>query len=221
MSDLPGLLEVAANNTVSIVELQPESLAVLLYALGKIDNYKSWRDYRNEEISNEDIELIHELVDLASDNIMRKIVTIPVGATMLWHMGTPPDRWLLLDGSGWLVTEYPELFALWGYKYGGSDDFFGVPSMGSKSPYGVGPTVALDANYGAETHTLTAAEIPSHTHGGIVTSGSQVPARAVVSTGGAQTVTMSGITVGGGGDGDHNNMHPVFGVYYIVYAGKP
>lgn len=74
MSDLPGLLEIAANNTASIVELQPESLAVLLYALGKIDNAKSWRDHWNEYISDADIELIHELVDLAADNIMRPLV---------------------------------------------------------------------------------------------------------------------------------------------------
>lgn len=74
MSDLPGLLEIAANNTVSIVELQPESLAVLLYALGKIDNHKSWLDYRQEIISDADIELIHELVDLAVDNVMRQLV---------------------------------------------------------------------------------------------------------------------------------------------------
>lgn len=74
MSDLPGLLEIAANNTVSIVELQPESLAVLLYALGKIDNHKSWLDYRTEYISDADIELIHELVDLAADNVIRTLV---------------------------------------------------------------------------------------------------------------------------------------------------
>lgn len=74
MSDLPGLLAIAANNTASVVEIQPETLAVLLYALGKIDNYKSWRDHWNEYISDADIELIHELVDLAADNIMRPLV---------------------------------------------------------------------------------------------------------------------------------------------------
>lgn len=74
MSDLPGLLEIAANNTASIVELQPETLAVLLYALGKIDNHNSWLDYRTEQISDADIETIHELVDLAADDIMRPLV---------------------------------------------------------------------------------------------------------------------------------------------------
>lgn len=145
----------------------------------------------------------------------------PIGATMLWHTYPPPDRWLILDGSGWLETDYPELFALWGHKYGGGGGFFAVPNMGSKSPYGVGGTVGLDVDFGSETHTLTPAEIPSHTHGGIVTAGNQIPARGVVGSGSATLVTMSGITVGGGGGGDHNNMHPVFGVYYIVYAGKP
>lgn len=74
MSDLPGVIALAENNTVSVVELQPESLAVLLYALAKIRNPQSWRDYYGEYMSDEDIELIHELVDLASDNVMRPIV---------------------------------------------------------------------------------------------------------------------------------------------------
>lgn len=74
MSDLPGLLNVAANNTVSIVELQPESLAVLLYALDKVSHHQEWLDYWGEDISEADIELIHELVDLAADNVMRPLV---------------------------------------------------------------------------------------------------------------------------------------------------
>lgn len=74
MSDLPGLLEIAANNTVSIVELQPESLAVLLYALDNVSHHQEWLDYWGEDISQADIELIHELVDLAADNIMRPLV---------------------------------------------------------------------------------------------------------------------------------------------------
>lgn len=74
MSDLPGLLSLAADNTASVVELQPETLAVLLYSLAKIRNPDRWRDYYGEYISDEDRELIHELVDLAADDIMRPLV---------------------------------------------------------------------------------------------------------------------------------------------------
>lgn len=74
MSDLPGLLDVIANNTASEVRLNPETLAVLLYALDKVSNPKTWKDDPFEYMSDADIELIHELVDLAADDIMRQIV---------------------------------------------------------------------------------------------------------------------------------------------------
>ena len=221
MSDLPGVLDVIANNTVSEVRLQPESLAVLLYALDKISNPKTWRDSFGEYMSDADIELIHELVDLAADDIMRPIVTIPVGATMTWHMASPPDRWLLCNGAQVLQADYPELFALWEDIHGAADaGYFRLLNMTEKSPFGHSGLLALNAVAGSLTHSLTLAEIPAHTHGlpradGV--AGGAIPRLSAANQGlSAATIPISNSA---GSGNAHNILHPVRGVNWIVYAG--
>lgn len=219
MSDLAGLLEVIADNTVREVRLQPESLAVLLYALDKIRNPLEWSDYWGEYIPEADRELIHELVDLAADDIMRPIVTTPPGATMTWHMAVAPERWILCEGGAVYVADYPELFALWGYKYGGSGTQFGIIDMRNVSPFGAdGGELDLDATAGAMTHTLTLPQIPAHTHSfdRRLTNGAGATFAAFP---GQATATTDGLTDAAGDGASHNNLHPVLGVKWIVYGG--
>lgn len=152
----------------------------------------------------------------------------PVGATMIWHMDTPPDRWLICDGSGVLKSEYPELYALFGGKYGVSPDFFGLPDLRGRSPYGADFTIELDDHYGESEHILTASEIPAHSHQ--VRNRNQIPAYfhsgtaganpSIADTAGTTNSTVQNTTTNTGGGGAHNNIHPVTGVYFIVYAGK-
>lgn len=223
MSDLPGLLTIAANNTVSIVELNPESLAVLLYALDNIRHHQEWLDYWGEYMSPSDIELIHELVDLAADDIMRPIVTTPVGATMIWHTNAPPTRWLLCTGGAAYVADYPELFALWGYKYGASGDQFGLPDMSDFIPMGVGGLVSLDDTTGEAEHTLTIPEMPAHTHPPLAPSTTFLGNKpSATNTMPASNQIGTAATTGSAGGGlPHNNIPPVFGVNFIVYGGRP
>lgn len=236
MSDLPGLLSVIGDNTVSEVQLQPETLAVLLYALDKIADHRVWLDYRGEFMSDSDIELIHELVETAVDDIMRPIMLVPAGTTMIWHTNAPPTRWLLCTGGAVLKAEYPELYAVIGDKYGSTSTQFGLPNMQDISPFGVGGIVGLDGYVGAQNHTLTTAQLPAHNHA--VTDPGHVHALALRGSLGAGSVARSGsndgttasfntgsnttgITTQNTGTGAaHNNMHPVFGVNFIIYGGK-
>ena len=65
---------------------------------------------------------------------------------------------------------------------------------------------ALDESLGAETHTLTTAEMPSHTHGGVGSaSGTNV--------GNAGGGALSGTTSATGGGGAHSNLQPSVTVY--------
>ena len=222
MSDLPGLLDVIGNNTVSEVRLQPETLAVLLYALDKIASHKAWLDYRGEFMSDEDIELIHELVDLAADDIMRPIVMIPVGAIMMWQKTIPPSNWLKCDGGAYYVAEWPELFDVLGYFWGGSGAQFATPDFEDWSPMGAGGVVGLNDFAGSITHTLTTAQMPSHTHR-VPKQSATVNAAVNVATPAARTDTLATpqiITDATGGGEPHNNLHSVFGTNYIIYAGK-
>jgi microcystin-dependent protein len=149
----------------------------------------------------------------------------PVGATMIWHEQIPPDRWLVCDGSAVSTTDYPELFALWAYKYGGAGAQFGLPDMRNYSPMGVGGNVLLDATAGTVSETLTVNEIPSHKHDQFI--GPTTPAYA--GTGGAGRIAYGVLgtaslvpiqTANNGGGLAHNNLSPVFGVNFIVYGGR-
>lgn len=146
----------------------------------------------------------------------------PVGATMLWHMDTPPDRWLICDGGGYLKTDYPELFALFGAKYGDSPLYFGVPDLREKVPYGADFLIPLDATYGEAEHTLIVDEMPSHTHR-VPKQSATVNAAVNVATPAARTDTTATpqiITDATGGGLPHNNIQPSYGVNFIVYAGR-
>jgi microcystin-dependent protein len=58
------------------------------------------------------------------------------------------------------------LFAAIGYNYGGSGGSFNLPNLQNIVPVGRGSGTfgSLNATGGAETHTLTVDQMPSHTH---------------------------------------------------------
>ena len=241
MSQLDEVLALAANNTAGEFSLSGNSLAVLFYALDFTQNLDNWRDFADEQLSAADLDAIQALVDGATDELMRPIAMIPVGATMTWHTATPPPGWLLCDGSAVYIADYPELFAVWGYQYGGTGTQFGLLDMSDYSPMGAGGNVLLDDTAGNLTHTLTAAEMPVHSHtvtdpghthgerggnganafiaggGANVTIGTGVNGNATRITTNSAT---SDVTIASAGGGlPHSILHPVKGVHWIVYTG--
>lgn len=146
----------------------------------------------------------------------------PVGSTVIWHMDTIPDRWLICDGTGVLKADYPKLYDLFGGKYGESTDFFGVPDLRSRLPYGADFDIELDEEAGESTHTLLTAEMPVHQHR-IGKSSGTVDLTAARPAANARTDLISAphmMTDEQGGGEAHNNIPPVLGVNFIVYAGR-
>lgn len=85
------------------------------------------------------------------------------------HLG-----WMRCDGRSLSVSEYYLLWRVVGYAFGGSGDTFNLPDARGRVGGFVGMgtdvnsntyTIALGATPGEYTHTLTIAEMPSHTHG--------------------------------------------------------
>lgn len=153
-----------------------------------------------------------------------------VGEGKMWFTDTPPDRWLLLDGTPASRAEYPELFALWGTQYGAGDGSttFDIPNLIGRSPIGAGFVIAppmsigLGAAFGEYEHTLTIAEMPEHRHR-VPKQSVTVNAAVNVATPAARTdnpATPHVETDLAGGGLPHNNVHPVWGVNFIVYAGE-
>jgi microcystin-dependent protein len=83
------------------------------------------------------------------------------------HMG-----WMNCDGRLVSTEDYPLLFRVIGYSFGGSGDQFRLPDMRSRVPGAIdqGSEAGLSNRVlgeavGKETHTLIIAEMPSHNHG--------------------------------------------------------
>jgi microcystin-dependent protein len=93
---------------------------------------------------------------------------IPAGVISQFAGSTAPTGYLLCEGQSISTVTYAGLFAAIGYSYGGSGSSFVVPNLKGRIPVGRDATQtefdALGESGGAKTHTLTSAEMPSHTH---------------------------------------------------------
>jgi microcystin-dependent protein len=81
-----------------------------------------------------------------------------------------PAGWQFCDGTLYPIAEYETLYALIGTTYGGDgQSMFAVPDLRSRIPIGTGPTAAgqvfvAGVPGGAESVTLTQAQLPAHAH---------------------------------------------------------
>lgn len=205
-----------------------------LSELLKAENFEQFGSITPEEVADRFETMFFEFRDSECE------VAVPVGSIVMWTEVIPPSRWLLCDGGAVAIADYPELYALWGDKYGGTETQFGLPDMEDYSPMGAGGNVDLDGTAGAINHTLTTDEMPSHTHSvtdpghihaislrGSGTAGgannrANAPTQTTLSSNLATDSATTGITATNseGQSNPHNNLSPVFGVNFIVYGGK-
>lgn len=142
--------------------------------------------------------------------------SLPAGIISPYAGSSAPTGYLLCDGLAVSRTTYATLFAVTGTTYGVGDGSttFNLPDLRGRVPVGVdGAAARLSANdalgnsSGAETHTLTTSEMPSHSHdGGSLTTSSDGAhthtTRATqittnTATGGSNALTTLRSTTGG------------------------
>jgi microcystin-dependent protein len=158
--------------------------------------------------------------DIRVNNIPISVGSTPVGSITMYAGTTAPTNWLICNGQALAVASYNELYIVIGYFFGGSGTVFNIPNLGGRVPVGRGSSggfsYPLAQTGGAETHTLTINEMPSHSHGGITNAflnfftpndGAPVP----------QSI-YSGITAPAGGGLPHNNMQPYIVLNYMIRA---
>ena len=136
------------------------------------------------------------------------------GTVMSFAGSKIPNGWFLCNGAGKNANDYPFLFRMIGYDYGGSGDIFNLPDFsGGRIPIGESTDFIKGTSGGEKEHTLTIEEMPSHTHS--LNYGFQGAG------GGGQGPNTPGSisTNATGGDKAHNNMQPytVIKGYIIKY----
>jgi microcystin-dependent protein len=122
---------------------------------------------------------------------------IPVGSIMAFAgTNTAPDGWRFCDGSPVSTTDFPTLFGIIGYQYGGSGGTFFLPNLCDRIPRGaVNTTTAVGLTAGENSVTLSANQIPEHTHN----------AGTIAVTNGEHTHSVNGYTYMSAVDMNHRH----------------
>jgi microcystin-dependent protein len=206
----------------------PAIIAAVTGAINELVYSWNWEEYGT--VTPE--EMAEGLVDMfdqfsfgeGSCRVIGEIVTF-AGAS------SPDPAWLACDGASYLRADYPDLFAIIGTVYGASDaTHFNVPDLSGHVGIGVSGSHSLGTSGGAETVTLTTAEIPSHGHtdtGHLHTVANQGVFLQLAPPVGVfpSAVPLPGVTglasaniTNTGGDGAHNNMQPFLTLNYFIVA---
>ncbi len=141
----------------------------------------------------------------------------------------PPQGWALCDGQLLPINQNQALFSLLGTTYGGNGVVnFALPDMRGRAPVHPGTEKIQGQRAGEESHALTLAEIPAHTHaltasigGGVQDPGSNaLPGtnfQPLYSGTVANTVAMGASAVStAGGSQAHSNLQPYLVVSFII-----
>lgn len=161
-------------------------------------------------------------------------ISAPAGTVNPFAGSSAPSGWLLCDGrsTGISRTTYAGLFAVIGTTYGAGDGsttfnlpdlrgrvIAGVDNMGGTDAGRLSISNTLGTTTGAETHTLTADQMPAHSHeihrsnSAATSVGADASAlyRTLVNTGAVYTNTQAA-----GGGSAHNIMQPTMVLNYII-----
>ena len=142
-----------------------------------------------------------------------------LGQLMLASWNYTTQGWAMCNGQLMAINQYQALFSLLGTTYGGNGiQTFALPNLQGRTPVGFGNSIQLGQVGGEEFHTLSAAEVPGHTHPLQAAAGANLtkPAGALVAGGGAsvfgvfanQAALNAGTLGNSGGSQPHENRQP-------------
>jgi len=144
-----------------------------------------------------------------------------IGTIFAHALAVAPVGSLPCDGASYLRADYPALYDALDAAFIVDATHFRVPDARGRNLVGVGQGAGLtdrsvDDGAGAETHTLSAAEMPSHNHFYY-----DFPTPAVAAPGAlpfGSGIFQPLLTGSAGGDGAHNNMPPFRALHYAIWA---
>lgn len=170
-----------------------------------------------------------------------------IGEIRMFAGNFAPKNWAFCQGQTISIASNTALFSILGTTYGGNGTTtFALPNLSGRVMVGAGagpglPSVQLGESSGAAQHTLTAAEMPSHSHTAVAPtatapaasiattdtpSNAVAPAPAMLGAGtsnnfGASTANLAPPTltpsIASAGSGmPHNNLQPYLGMNMVI-----
>ena len=143
---------------------------------------------------------------------------VPTGAVIDYAgTGTPSGGYLLCDGAAVSRATYSDLFTAIGTTWGIGDgvNTFNLPNFNRRVRMGSGGTGtstignAVGNTGGAETVTLTTAQMPAHTHDYVRRASTVVVDTALTVPGNASSIANTTVATSSTGSGQsHNNIQP-------------
>jgi len=152
-----------------------------------------------------------------------------VGEIRMFAGNFAPAGWLFCEGQLLPISEYETLFVLIGTTYGGDgQETFALPDLRGRLPIHQGGGFVLAQTGGVETVTLTANQIPSHTHAfQVATNAANTPnpgnnflaesSQVSAFFGDNPSISMNANAVSSvGGNQSHSNLQPYLCVDFII-----
>jgi microcystin-dependent protein len=138
-----------------------------------------------------------------------------------------PRGWAACNGQLLPINQNQALFSLMGTTYGGNGQTnFALPNLQGRTPLHQGNGIVLGQSAGENTHTLSVAEMPSHTHqvsgssaagtlpgasGNLWSTNAANPYNSTANT------SMSPACVSqAGGNQPHENMSPYLVLIFVI-----
>lgn len=161
---------------------------------------------------------VDDIIGSCVDSVETWYSDMLIGTVQMFLTATIPDGWLLLDGTTYNKTDYPELWSRLAATLTTPTQFT-LPDMDETFPMGEALAASVGATGGSNTHVLTEAEMPSHSHlytPPALTINAETPTTPVP-TAGIGTATQTGSA---GSDNAHNNQPSYLRVFFAVFAGR-
>lgn len=209
----------------------------------------NWINRKFEAIEQWQREMMPSVAQSVTGIVTEITARFPIASVIPCVTLTAPTGWWMANGGLHNIVDGPDLFAHFASEFGAGNYFggdgittFGVPLVNGRTVVGYDPSQAefntVGETGGAKTHTLSAGEMPGHTHTfsgsdtashshGMGMLASSTPGSGAVSMTAAGsytwntnsasvTISIAGTTSSAGGNGAHNNLQPYIALPYII-----